>query len=48
MRCDICDKEDDLISFDKSTGKFCPCGTCQAVIDETIREFEEIDAEDNA
>lgn len=39
MRCEICDKEDSLISFDKKAGRFCPCNTCQVVIDECLATY---------
>jgi ferredoxin len=41
MHCPICDREDNSISFNKATGTFGDCSTCQAVIDETLGEFEE-------
>lgn len=43
MHCYICDCEDDLISFDSTTQAFGPCGTCQAIIDDTVADFEEKD-----
>ncbi len=39
LKCDICDHEDDLISYDRQTGTFSPCGTCQAVIDDCIAGY---------
>jgi len=45
MHCYICDREDDLITYDKVRGEFGPCTTCQAIIEETLQEFEEIDTE---
>jgi hypothetical protein len=41
MRCYICDKDDDLIYFDKVLGEYSPCTVCQAIIEETLEEFEE-------
>lgn len=46
MKCPICDREDATISFDKHTGKFGDCTTCQAIIDETLADFDEIEDED--
>lgn len=43
MHCPICDREDDLITFDKVRGQFGDCVVCQAIIEETISEFEEIE-----
>lgn len=47
MHCYICDKDDSLISFDKEHGEYSPCSTCQAIIEETLQEFEEVDTEGN-
>ena len=41
MRCYICDREDDLIVFDKGHQEFGPCTVCQAIIQETLEEFDE-------
>jgi hypothetical protein len=41
MHCHICDREDDLISFDKVTKTFSPCTVCQIAIDECLEGFEE-------
>lgn len=47
MHCAICDREDDLITFDKVTQRFSDCTVCQAIIDETLAEFSaEDDTED--
>lgn len=43
MHCYICDREDDLITFDKVQGKYSPCTVCQAIIEETLEEFEDND-----
>jgi hypothetical protein len=45
MRCHICNKEDDLITFDKKTGEFSPCGECEAVIQDCIDGYEIEDPE---
>lgn len=45
MHCAICDREDDLISYDKANEEFTPCTVCQAVIEETIDGYEEIRTE---
>lgn len=39
MHCAICDREDDLITFDRVRGVFSDCTVCQAIIDETLAEF---------
>lgn len=44
MRCFICDREDDLISFDKVEGKFSPCGDCQRAIEECLDGYDHADA----
>lgn len=44
MRCVICDKDDDLITFDKVAGKFCPCGECQTAIEECLDGYDHADA----
>lgn len=41
MHCPICDRDDSLISFNKVTGKFSDCTTCQAIIAECLDEFED-------
>lgn len=41
MHCAICDREDDLITFDKVRGVFSDCIVCQAIIEETLAEFGE-------
>lgn len=46
MHCHICDKEDDLITLDKTTMTFSPCPTCQAAIQECLEGYEEMDDED--
>lgn len=43
MHCPICDREDDSITFDRKTGTFTDCLVCQAVIAETLEEFEDPD-----
>lgn len=43
MKCPICDREDPLISFNKKTGQFGDCTVCQAVIQETLDDFEKED-----
>ncbi len=43
MRCYICDRDDDLINFDKVRGEFGPCTVCQAIIEQTLEEFDEPD-----
>ena len=43
MRCAICDKDDDMIVFDKVREEFTPCPECQAIIEETLRELEDPD-----
>lgn len=39
MKCYICDREDDLISFDRAYETFNPCHTCQEVIDDCIAGY---------
>lgn len=46
MKCPICDREDSTISFNKNTGKFGDCTVCQAIIDETLADFDEVEDED--
>lgn len=48
MKCDICDREDDLISFNKREQRFSPCTTCQAVIQDCIDGYPELDYEPGA
>jgi cytidine deaminase len=43
MKCFICDREDDLISYDKTYHEFTPCSVCQAIINETLEEWEDVD-----
>lgn len=43
MRCYICDCEDDSISFDRQDGRFSPCKTCQAVVQDTIFSYDDDD-----
>lgn len=43
MHCFICDREDDLITFDKLTQSFSPCTDCQEAITECLEDFEEED-----
>ncbi len=45
MRCPICDREDDTITFDKVTGKFGDCSVCQEAIDECLEEYDQDDDE---
>ena len=40
MHCYICDREDDLISFNKKDKTFDPCNVCQAIIDDCIAGYE--------
>lgn len=40
MKCYICDRDDDLISFDREHVEFSPCVVCQAAIAECLEEFE--------
>lgn len=44
MHCHICDKEDGLISYDKTEGKFSPCGECQESIQECLDGYDHADA----
>lgn len=46
MKCPICDREDDLIAFNKVTGKFGDCVVCQAIVEETLEEFDWEDVDD--
>lgn len=47
MRCYICDRNDDLIHYDRVHQEYGPCTVCQAIIQETLEEFEtEADTED--
>jgi hypothetical protein len=41
VRCYICDRDDDLITFDKITQSYSPCTVCQEVINECLETFEE-------
>lgn len=45
MHCYICDREDDLITFNYDRGEYGPCTTCQTIIEETLAEFEEPETE---
>lgn len=40
MRCYICDRIDDLISYEKLTHEYTPCVVCQAIIQQTIEEYD--------
>lgn len=46
MRCPICDKEDDLIVFNKITGSFGPCRVCEEIIAECLSEYDPIPGEE--
>lgn len=46
MHCPICDRDDPLISFDKTTGKFGDCTSCQATIAECLSEFGDEEDDD--
>lgn len=46
MHCDICDREDDNIQYDKIDKTFSPCGVCEAVIDDCIAGYPPIDPTD--
>lgn len=46
MHCLICDKEDDIISYDKLTGEFSPCGECQEAIDDCLDGYEPLEGEE--
>jgi hypothetical protein len=39
MRCYICNREDDLITWDRRHQDFGPCMVCEAIIQETLEEF---------
>jgi hypothetical protein len=41
VRCYICDRDDDLITFDKTTQSYSPCTVCQEAINECLETFEE-------
>ena len=47
MHCHICDREDDLISYDKLSQEFSCCTTCQAVIDDCIAGYEPLSSYDD-
>lgn len=36
VHCAICDKDDDLITFDVKRQQFTPCGTCQSAIQDCL------------
>jgi len=40
-RCYICNREDDLITYDKARKEYGPCTVCQAIIQEALDEFKE-------
>lgn len=40
IKCHICDKDDDLITYDKKRGEFTACGVCEAVIQECVDSYE--------
>lgn len=44
MRCVICDKSDDLITFDNKRGEFTPCGECQNAITDCLDGYNHADA----
>ncbi len=46
MHCPICDREDSLINFNRATGDFGDCTTCQAIIAETLADFEDEEDEE--
>lgn len=46
MRCYICDRDDSLIYYDKVEQAYSPCTTCQAAIDESLLDFEEVEEEE--
>lgn len=41
MHCYICDREDDLITFDHDTAQYGPCTVCKEVITECLESFDE-------
>lgn len=45
MHCYICDKQDDLIQFDKATQEFGPCSVCLAVIQDCLDDFKDDEVE---
>lgn len=46
MRCYICDRNDTLIHYDRVRHEYGPCTVCQAIIQETLEEFEDLATED--
>lgn len=46
MHCPICDREDDLITFNKERQRYGDCTVCQAIIEETLEEFGEDEDEE--
>lgn len=47
IKCDICDREDSLISYDIQTKKFSPCTVCQEAINECLDGYGAEDTEDD-
>lgn len=45
LHCQICDKEDNSISYDRVTGEFTPCLECQEAIQECLAEFDNLEEE---
>lgn len=45
MRCYICNREDNKISWDSRHEDYGPCFTCQAVINEITYEQDDTDTE---
>lgn len=39
MHCYICDKQDDLIQFDKVEQCYGPCSVCMAIIQDCLDDF---------
>ena len=46
MKCFICDRSDDLITYDKVRQEYGPCTVCQAIIQETIEGYGDPEFED--
>lgn len=47
MKCQICDRNDDSIHYDKSRGQYTDCLVCQAIIQETLAGYGDDEPENH-
>ena len=46
MRCYICNREDDVITYDKIHKEYGPCVVCQAAIEEVLMDYHTKEAQE--